>query len=119
MRTESPHHTTNTKPKHEIFYKPPSIRNANDKGDVEFIEEDKVKPIPTMPSLKLINSNSPTVSPFLKDYTVHILYTQGIMKENVFEKDVLSNDVGDIELKSIDGIGIGRMTNREIKKDDK
>ncbi|GJR98715.1 hypothetical protein Tco_0270889 [Tanacetum coccineum] len=48
-----------------------------------------------------------------------IQYTQGIMKENVFEKDVLSNDVGDIELKSIDGIGIGRMTNREIKKDDK
>ncbi|GJU79165.1 hypothetical protein Tco_1276235 [Tanacetum coccineum] len=65
----------------------PQSRNENDKGDVEFIEEDK--------------------------------YTQGIMKENVFEKDVLSNDVGDMELKSIDGIGIGRMTNKEIKKDDK
>ncbi|GJS18622.1 reverse transcriptase domain-containing protein [Tanacetum coccineum] len=119
MRTESPPRTTNTKPRHEIFYKPPSIRNENDKGDVEFIEEDKIKPIPTMPSPKLINSNSPTVSPFLKDCTVHIQYTQGIMKENVFEKDVLSNDVGDMELKSIDGIGIGRMTNKEIKKDDK
>ncbi|GKF78365.1 hypothetical protein Tco_0233933, partial [Tanacetum coccineum] len=63
--SESLPHTTNTKPRHEIVYKTPSIQNKNDKGDVELIEEDEIKPIPIMPNLSLIMSNSPTVSPFL------------------------------------------------------
>ncbi|GKA31214.1 hypothetical protein Tco_0717519 [Tanacetum coccineum] len=34
--------TKNTKSRHEFVYKPPSIRNENDKGDVEFIKEDQI-----------------------------------------------------------------------------
>ncbi|GKB70472.1 hypothetical protein Tco_0931884 [Tanacetum coccineum] len=45
--TKSLPRTTNTKPRQEFVYKPPSIRNENDKGDVEFIEEDETQPIPT------------------------------------------------------------------------
>ncbi|GKC63555.1 hypothetical protein Tco_1096153 [Tanacetum coccineum] len=112
-RSESLPHTTNTKPRHEIVYKTPSIQNKNDKGDVELIEEDEIKPIPTMPNLSLIMSNSPTVSPFLKDCTVHIPY----MNAKTFADDVLLNHVGDKELKSIDGVETARMTKKE--KDEK
>ncbi|GJS65588.1 hypothetical protein Tco_0680152 [Tanacetum coccineum] len=91
---------TNTKPRHEIVYKIFSIRNDNDKGDVKFIEEEETKPNPTMLNPNLIMSNSPTVSPFLKDCTVHIPYTQ----EKVFKHDEISNHVGDKELISFVGI---------------
>ncbi|GJS07145.1 reverse transcriptase domain-containing protein [Tanacetum coccineum] len=87
--------TTYTKPRHEFVYKPPLIRNENDKGDVEFIKEDETQPIPTIPNSSLINSNSPTVSPYLKDCTVHIPYTNA----NTFADDVLPNHVGDKEFK--------------------
>nr|GEW11216.1 hypothetical protein [Tanacetum cinerariifolium] len=93
LPTETLPPTTNTKPRHEIFYKIPSIRNDNDKGDVKFIEEEETKPNLTMPNPNLIMSNSPTVSPFLKDCTVHIPYTQ----EKVFEHDEISNHVGNDE----------------------
>ncbi|GJY85349.1 hypothetical protein Tco_0499375 [Tanacetum coccineum] len=53
-----------------------------------------------MSNPNLITSNSPTVSPFLKDYTVHIPYTQ----EKVFKHDEISNHVGDKELISFVGI---------------
>lgn len=36
--TESLPHTTDSNPRHEFFYKSPSIRNENDKGDVEVID---------------------------------------------------------------------------------
>ncbi|GKA56863.1 hypothetical protein Tco_0755935 [Tanacetum coccineum] len=91
---------TNTKPRHDIVYNIPSIRNDNDKGDVKFIEEEETKPNLTMPNPNLITSNSPTVSPFLKDYTVHIPYTQ----EKVFKYDEISDHVGDKELISFVGI---------------
>nr|GEW17916.1 hypothetical protein [Tanacetum cinerariifolium] len=69
-----------------------------------------------MPNLNpnLINSNSPTVSPFLRDCTVHIPYSNVKM----FTDDVLSNRIGDEELKSIDGTGNRVLTKKEIKKDD-
>ncbi|GKB72258.1 hypothetical protein Tco_0933670 [Tanacetum coccineum] len=107
-------HTTNTKPRHEFVYKPLSIKNENDKGDVEIIEEDHIKPIPTMPNTSPIMSNSPTESPFLKDFTMHIPYTQ----EKVFEHDKMSNHVGDEELNAIIGVGIGVLKKKEFKKDD-
>ncbi|GJW85021.1 reverse transcriptase domain-containing protein, partial [Tanacetum coccineum] len=91
---------TNTKPRHEIVYNIPSIQNDNDKGDVKFIKEEETETNPTMPNQNLIMSISPTVSPFLKDCTVHILYTQ----EKVFEHDEISNHVGDKELISFVGI---------------
>ncbi|GKB34577.1 reverse transcriptase domain-containing protein [Tanacetum coccineum] len=100
-RTKSLSRTTNAKPTHEFVYKPPLNRNENEKGDVLFIKEDEIEPIPTMPNPSPIISNSPTVSPFLKDCTVHIPYTQ----ENVFEHDEISNHVGEKDLKSFGGIG--------------
>ncbi|GKD64797.1 hypothetical protein Tco_1306905, partial [Tanacetum coccineum] len=112
QHTKSLLHTTNTKPRHEFIYKLPSIRNKNDKGDVKFIEEDEIKPIPTMPNPNLIHSNSQTVSPFLKDCTVHIPYTNA----KTFADDVLLYNAGDKELKSIDGVGTRRMT--KMEKDD-
>ncbi|GKC75493.1 hypothetical protein Tco_1126267, partial [Tanacetum coccineum] len=114
QQTKSLPRTTNTKLRHEFVHKPPLIQNENDKGDVEFIEEDETEPIPTMPNQSLINSNSLTISPFLMDCTVHIPYTNAM----VFADDVLPNHVGDRELKSFDGVGTGRMTKKEIKKDD-
>ncbi|GKD52874.1 hypothetical protein Tco_1286261 [Tanacetum coccineum] len=63
-----------------------------------------------MPNPNLINSNSPTVPPFLKDCTVHIPYTNA----KKFADDVLPNHVGDKELKSFDTVRPGRT----IKKDD-
>ncbi|GKF36907.1 hypothetical protein Tco_0113665, partial [Tanacetum coccineum] len=108
-------HTINTKPIHEFVYKPPSIRNENDKGDVKVIEEDETEPIPTMPNLRFIKSNSPTVSPFLKDCVIYIPYTN----VKTFADDVLPNYVGNKELKLIDGVGNGVLTKKEIMKDDK
>ncbi|GJU18009.1 reverse transcriptase domain-containing protein [Tanacetum coccineum] len=113
--TKSLPRITNTKSRHESVYKPPSIQNENDKGDVEFIKEDKIKPIPTIPNPNPINSNSPTVSPFLKDCTVHILYTNA----KTFADVVLPNHVGDEELNEIDGVGIGGYKEKEIKNDEK
>ncbi|GJX64535.1 hypothetical protein Tco_0298878 [Tanacetum coccineum] len=89
-----------TKPRHEIIYKTPLIQIDNDKGDVKFIEEDETQLILIMPNTNLIMSNSPTVSPCLKDCIVHILYTQ----EKVFEHNEISNHVGDKELISFVGI---------------
>ncbi|GKE19211.1 hypothetical protein Tco_1426788 [Tanacetum coccineum] len=99
--TESLPPTTKTKPRHEVVFKSPPIRNEHNKGDVVFIEEDEIEPILTMPNPIPIKSNSPTISPFLKDCTVHIPYTQ----EKVFEHDKISSHLGDEELKSIDGVG--------------
>nr|GEX30262.1 reverse transcriptase domain-containing protein [Tanacetum cinerariifolium] len=70
--TKSLPHTTNTKPRHEFVYKPPSIHNENDNGTVKFVNEDEIKPILTMPNPNPIKSNSLTVSPFLKDCTMLI-----------------------------------------------
>nr|GEX31475.1 hypothetical protein [Tanacetum cinerariifolium] len=109
-----PYSYHNCKPKHEIVYKPPLIQNENNKGDVAFIEVDVVKPMSTMPNTNPIISNSLTVSPFLKDCTMHITYTN----EQMFADDVLSNHVGDKELNSIDGIRNGVLTKKEIKKDE-
>ncbi|GJS35939.1 hypothetical protein Tco_0534321 [Tanacetum coccineum] len=97
---------------HTKYAKQPSIQNENDKGDVETIEENEIKPIPTMPNLKSIMSTSPTVSPFITDCTVHIPYTNAKM----FANDVLMNHVGDEKLNEIDGVGNGWMTKKE--KDD-
>ncbi|GJT66058.1 hypothetical protein Tco_1017538 [Tanacetum coccineum] len=108
------YHDQNSKNSHEFVYTPPSIRNENDKGDVEFIEEDKTQPIPTMPNLNPINSSSPTISPFLKDSTVHIPYTNA----KTFVDNILLNHVGDEELSLIDGVRNGVLTKKEIKKDD-
>ncbi|GJU63415.1 hypothetical protein Tco_1245250 [Tanacetum coccineum] len=113
LRSDSLPHTTNTKPRHEFVYKPPSIRNENDKGDVKLIEEDEIKHIPTIPNPNLINSNSPIVPPFRDDCTVHISYTNAKTFANV----VLLNHVGREDLNSIYGVGTGRMTKKEIKKD--
>nr|GEX23179.1 Gag-Pol polyprotein [Tanacetum cinerariifolium] len=74
--TESHSRTTSTKPRHELVYKPPSNQNENDKGDVLLIEEDEIEPIPAMPNLSPTMYNSPTVSPFAKDCTIHIPHTQ-------------------------------------------
>ncbi|GJX81798.1 hypothetical protein Tco_0331279 [Tanacetum coccineum] len=101
--------TTNSKQRHEFVYKQPSIRNENDKGDVAFIEEDEVKPIPTMPNPSLIESNSPTISPFLKDSTLHIPYTNA----KTFVGNVLPNNVCDKELKLFVSVGTGRMTKKD------
>ncbi|GKA14740.1 hypothetical protein Tco_0694386 [Tanacetum coccineum] len=109
LRTKSLPRTTSTEPRHEFVYNPPSIRNENDKGDVKFIENDEIEPIPTMPNPKLINSNSPTVTPFLKDCTVHIPYTNA----KTFANDVLLNHVGNKELKSFDGVRTRRMTKKD------
>ncbi|GKC87495.1 hypothetical protein Tco_1148144 [Tanacetum coccineum] len=103
---------TNTKPRHEIVYNIPSIRNNNDKGDVKFIEVDETQPVPTMPNLNLIEANSPIVSPFSKDCTMHIPYTDA----KTFADVVLLNHVGEKELKSIVGDGIGVLTQKKIKK---
>ncbi|GJR21843.1 reverse transcriptase domain-containing protein [Tanacetum coccineum] len=83
--------------------------------DVEFIEEDEIKPIQTMPNPNPIMSNSPTVSPFLKDCIVHIPYTNA----KTFADVVLPNHVSDNELKSIDGVGNGVLTKTKIKRNDK
>ncbi|GJR79405.1 hypothetical protein Tco_0150190 [Tanacetum coccineum] len=112
QQTESLPRTISTKPRHEVVYKPPSIRNKKDKGDVKFIEEDETQPIPTMPNPNLIHSNSPTVLLFLKDCTMHIQYTNA----KTFVDDVFLNHVGDKELKSMDGVGTGRITKKRPRR---
>ncbi|GJX14385.1 hypothetical protein Tco_0206143 [Tanacetum coccineum] len=112
--TKSLPHTTNIKPRHGIVYKPPSILNENDKGDVAFLEDEEIKPIPTKLNPSPIMSSSPTVSPFLKDSTMHIPYTNA----KTFADVVLSNHVGEKELKYVDGVGYGVLTKKEIKKDE-
>ncbi|GJS55036.1 reverse transcriptase domain-containing protein [Tanacetum coccineum] len=99
LPTESLPRTTNTKLRHEFVYKPPSIRNNNDKGDVKFIKVDETQLFPTMPNPNPIEANSPTVSPFPKDFTMHILYTDAKSIDDV----VLLNHVGEKEFKSIVG----------------
>nr|GEY07869.1 integrase, catalytic region, zinc finger, CCHC-type, peptidase aspartic, catalytic [Tanacetum cinerariifolium] len=79
-------------------------------GDVAVIEEDAIEPILTMLNPNLINSNSPIVKPFLKDFTVHIPY----MNAKTFVDDVLPNPVGDKE--SSNSVRIGRMTKRRSRK---
>ncbi|GJU01286.1 hypothetical protein Tco_1111624 [Tanacetum coccineum] len=105
--TESLPYTTNTKPRQEFVNKPPSIQNENDKGDVKAIEEDRIKPT-AMPNPNPIKSNSQTVSPFLKDCTVHIPYTN----TKIFADDVLPNHVGGEELNLIVGIGNRVLTEK-------
>ncbi|GJR32839.1 hypothetical protein Tco_1109071 [Tanacetum coccineum] len=107
--TKSIPRTAHTKPRHEFVYKPPSIQNENDKGDVKFIEEDETQPIPTKPKPNPIMSNSPTVSPFLKVYAVHIPY----MNAKTFVNDVVLTHVGDKEVKSMDGVGNGVLIKKE------
>ncbi|GJX48489.1 hypothetical protein Tco_0273679 [Tanacetum coccineum] len=81
LQTESLPRTIDSKTRHEFVYKPPSIRNENDKGDVAAIEEDAIKPIPTMLNSSLIKYNLP----FLKDFAMHIPYTNA----NTIADDVL------------------------------
>ncbi|GKA01291.1 reverse transcriptase domain-containing protein [Tanacetum coccineum] len=107
--------TTNTKPRHEFVYKPPSIQNVDNKRDVKFIEVDETQPVSTMPNPNPIKANSPTVSPFPKDCTVHIPCTDA----KTFADVVLLNHVGKKELKSIvgDGIGVKNLMKRIMSKD--
>ncbi|GJV43964.1 reverse transcriptase domain-containing protein [Tanacetum coccineum] len=114
LPTESLPRTTNTKPRHEFVYKPPLIRNNDNKGDVKFIEVDETQTVPTMPNPNPIEANSPTISPFPKDCTVHIPYTDA----KTFADVVLLKHVGEKEFKSIIGDGIGVLTNKKIKKND-
>nr|GEV27449.1 hypothetical protein [Tanacetum cinerariifolium] len=114
QRSKSFPHTTNSKPRHEFVYNTPLVRNKNDKGNVEFIQEDETQPFQTMPKPSPIVSNSPNVSPFLKNCTVRIPYTNS----KTFADDALPNHVGDKELKSYEGIGTGRMTRKKVEKDD-
>ncbi|GKC41571.1 reverse transcriptase domain-containing protein [Tanacetum coccineum] len=75
-----------------------AFKILEDKGDVKAIEEDEIKPFQTMSNPNPIMSNSPTVSPFLKNSTVHILHTNA----KTFADDVL--------LSTYDGVGTGRIT---------
>ncbi|GJS17941.1 hypothetical protein Tco_0412413 [Tanacetum coccineum] len=111
LPTETLSPTTNTKLRHEFVYK---IRNDDNKGDVKLIEADETQLVPTMPNPNPIEANSPTVSPFPKDCTVHIPYTDG----KTFADVVLLNHVGEKEFKSIVGEGIRVLTKKKIKKND-
>ncbi|GJV88451.1 hypothetical protein Tco_1532389 [Tanacetum coccineum] len=107
-----PSSVTNIKPRHEIVYKIPS--NDNNKGDVKFNKEEETEPNPTMPNSNPIEDNSPTISPFPKDSTMHIPYTDA----NTFADVVLLNHVGEKEFKSIVSDGIRVVTTKNIKKND-
>ncbi|GJX44141.1 hypothetical protein Tco_0260817 [Tanacetum coccineum] len=104
--------TTNIKPRHEIVYKIPS--NDNNKGDVKFNKEEETEPNPTMPNPNPIEDNSPTLSPFPKDCTMHIPYTDA----KTFADIVSLNHVGEKEFKSIVSDGIRVVTKKNIKKND-
>ncbi|GKA79889.1 hypothetical protein Tco_0786485 [Tanacetum coccineum] len=65
-----------------------------------------------MPNSNPIEGNSPTISPFPKDSTMHIPYTDA----NTFADVVLLNHVGEKEFKSIVGDGIGVLTKKKIKR---
>ncbi|GJZ13039.1 hypothetical protein Tco_0548269 [Tanacetum coccineum] len=67
-----------------------------------------------MPNPNPIMSNSPTLSSFLKDCTMHISYKNAKM----FADNVLPNYVGGEEFNKFDDIGTERMTKKEIKKND-
>ncbi|GKC25476.1 hypothetical protein Tco_1027626 [Tanacetum coccineum] len=67
-----------------------------------------------MSNPNLTMTNSPTVSPFLKDCTVHIPYTH----KKVFQHNKMSSHVGDEELKPFFGDGNGVLKRLEFKKDD-
>ncbi|GJV22321.1 hypothetical protein Tco_1371341 [Tanacetum coccineum] len=92
---ESLPRTINTKPRHEFAYKPPLIRNENDKGDVKFIEEDEIEPIPTMPNPNPINSNSPTEFKSIDGVGI------GRMPK-IKKNDMAGNGGGCLEVMSID-----------------
>nr|GEV84511.1 hypothetical protein [Tanacetum cinerariifolium] len=77
-------------------------------------QDHEIKPIPTVPNPKLVNSNSPTVSPFLMDYTMYIPYSN----VKTFTDGVLTNHVGGEEFKSIGGNGTERITKKKIENDD-
>nr|GEX65221.1 hypothetical protein [Tanacetum cinerariifolium] len=77
-------------------------------------QEDKTQPIPTMPNLSPIKSKSPTLTTFHKDCIMHVPYTN----VKTFAHDVLLNQSSDEEVKSINEVGIARITKEEIKKDD-
>ncbi|GJZ52445.1 hypothetical protein Tco_0606960 [Tanacetum coccineum] len=62
-----------------------------------------------MPNPNPIEANSPTVSPFSKDCTMHTLYTDA----KTFADVVLLNHVGEKEFKSIVGDGIGVLTKKK------
>ncbi|GJS98315.1 putative ribonuclease H-like domain-containing protein [Tanacetum coccineum] len=119
--SDSLSHSTKPKSRHEFFYKPPFIQNENDKGDVLFIEEDEIKPIPTMPNPIPIMSNSPTVSPFLKGSTVHIPYTQEKIFKLFDESQVVlraprKDDVYSLDLKNIvPSGGLEKQLNHNVK----
>ncbi|GJU37038.1 reverse transcriptase domain-containing protein [Tanacetum coccineum] len=104
--------TTNIKPRHEIVYNIPS--NDNNKGDVKFNKEEETEPNPTMPNPNPIEDNSPTLSPFPKDCTMHIPYTDA----KTFADIVSLNHVGEKEFKSIVSDGIRVVTTKNIKKND-
>ncbi|GJV16711.1 peptidase C48, SUMO/sentrin/Ubl1 [Tanacetum coccineum] len=72
-------------------YKPPSNRNENDKGDVEFIKENETQPIPIIQNSKLINSNSPTGEEFNK--------FDGIGIGGLKEKEIKNDEKCDLRLK--------------------
>ncbi|GJT78664.1 putative reverse transcriptase domain-containing protein [Tanacetum coccineum] len=99
----------NPKPKSVVSASGSNIDSYH--GDVAAIEEDAIKPIPTMLNSSLIKYNLP----FLKDCVVHIPYTNA----NTIADDVLLNHVGGEELNSIGGIGNGALTKKNKEKDDK
>nr|GEY76716.1 hypothetical protein [Tanacetum cinerariifolium] len=84
----------------------------------EGFQEDNIEPIPIMSNPSPIISNSPTVSPFLKDCTMHIPYTQSLTKEKMFEYNKMPNHIGGRELNGIAGVGNGVLAKKEIKNDD-
>ncbi|GJV57448.1 hypothetical protein Tco_1458453 [Tanacetum coccineum] len=67
-----------------------------------------------MPNPDPIEANSPTISPFPKDCTVHIPYTDA----KTFADIVLLNQVGEKETRLIVGDGIRVLTKKKIKKND-
>ncbi|GKA28959.1 hypothetical protein Tco_0931281 [Tanacetum coccineum] len=95
QHTKSLPRTINTKLRHEIVYKPPSVGNENDKGDVKAIKDDENEPIPTVPNPSRIKSNSPT----------ELKSTDGVGNRVLAKKekdDVAGNGGGCLEVKSID-----------------
>ncbi|GKE47706.1 hypothetical protein Tco_1478964 [Tanacetum coccineum] len=62
-----------------------------------------------MPNPNPIEANSPTISPFSKDCTMHTPYTDA----KTFADVVLLNHVGEKEFKSIVGDGIRVLTKKK------
>ncbi|GJU37041.1 reverse transcriptase domain-containing protein [Tanacetum coccineum] len=78
------------------------------------LDEEETEPNPTMPNPNPIEDNSPTLSPFPKDCTMHIPYTDA----KTFADIVSLNHVGEKEFKSIVSDGIRVVTKKNIKKND-